>query len=262
MAAQEVFHAGVEEEVLKDVPREAEHHDEGHQGTARAANHQMAKVSPVALRLFTGQCAQAQVGFRLRARPMTGNDGAEAAFAAAIAAFPHHGVQAAGGQRRELGQHLADERQIGVDLRWPLRRAAARQTRLCQHPGNSFGMHAQLPGDGSDTPLFDVVIAQNLRLEIRWNRHDRVLFVCSDGPGVAGSLAVRVLNSNDRSPCSAIPACAQTVGCPGAIAGRQPKPDPPPAEHSPGPGGNRDAALYFAACRNGVPGSGATAPHG
>jgi len=173
------------------------------------------------------------------------------------AAFPHHGGHAAGGQRRDLGQHLADERQTGGDLQRSLRRAG-----LCQHPGDRFGMHAQRPGDGSDASRFDVATAQNLRLEIRWNRHDRVLFVCSGGPGVAGSLAVRVLNSNDRGPCGAIPACAQTVGCPGAIAGRQPRPDPPPADHSFGPGVNRDASRYFTACSNGMPGIGTTAPHG
>jgi hypothetical protein len=88
------------------------------------------------LRLFAGQRAQAQIGLRLRARPMAGDDVAEVARAAAIAALAHHGVQAAGGQRRELLQHLADERQIGVDLRWPLRRADARQAGLRQHPGD------------------------------------------------------------------------------------------------------------------------------
>ena len=37
-----------------------------------------------------------------------------------------------------------------------------------------------------------MVIAQDLRLELRWNSHDRVLFVCFDGPGAAGSLAYMV----------------------------------------------------------------------
>jgi len=81
---------------------------------------------------------------------MAGNDSAEAALAAALAAFPNHGVQAAGGQRRELCQHLADERQIGVDLQRPLRRPDARQAGLSKHLGAGFGMHAQLPGDRSD----------------------------------------------------------------------------------------------------------------
>jgi hypothetical protein len=90
MAAQEVLHAGVEEEAQKDLPREAEYHDECHQGAPRPTNHQMAEVSPVALRLFTRQGAQTKIGLRLRTWPMAGNDSAEAAFAAAIGATAPH----------------------------------------------------------------------------------------------------------------------------------------------------------------------------
>ena len=78
MAAQEILHAGVEEEAQEDLPREAEHQDKGHQGATRAANHQMAEVGPVALRLFTRQRAQAQIGLCFRTWPMAGDDGAEA----------------------------------------------------------------------------------------------------------------------------------------------------------------------------------------
>ena len=186
---------------------------------------------------------------------MAGDDGAEMAWPAAIAAFASHRVQAAGGQRREPGQHLADERQIGIDLRWPPRRSDARQAGLGQNPGDGFGMHAQLPGDRSDPPLFDMVVAQDLRLELRWNSHDRVLFVCFDGPGAAGSLAAHGLNSDDHNTGSTIAAGVQAVGCPAAIVARPP-PDPWPAQHSIDARVNRDASLYFAA-----PGSGAIAPH-
>jgi hypothetical protein len=117
-------------------------------------------------------------------------------------------------------------------------------------------MHAQLPGDRSDAPLFDVVIAQDLRLELRWNCHDRVLFACSDGPDAAGSLAEHVLHSDDHNTGSPIPACVEAVGCPWTIALRPPPPDPWPAQHPIDAGVNRDASLYFAA-----PGSGAPAPH-
>src|SRR5215471_11930136 len=102
MAAQEVLQAGVEEEAQKDLPRVAEHHDECHQGPARATDHQLAEVTPVTLRLFGGECAQTQIGLRLPAWPMAGNDSTEAALAAAITAFPHHAVQTAGGQRGEF----------------------------------------------------------------------------------------------------------------------------------------------------------------
>ena len=232
MTAQKILHAGVEEKAQKYVPREAEHHDEGHQGATGSTNHYVTKMTPVTLGLLPRQRAQAQIGLRLRAWPMAGDDGAEAAFAAAIAAFPNHRVQAAGGQRREPGQHLADERQIGVDLRWPLRRPDARQAGLGKHPGDGFRMHAQLPGDRSDAPLFNVVIAQDLRLEIRWNSHDRVLFVGSDGPGVAGSLAAHVPNSDGHNAGSTMLPAWRLSAVHAAIVARRPPPDPCPAQHS------------------------------
>ena len=37
VTTQEVLHAGIEEEAQKNLARVAQHHDEGHQGTARAA---------------------------------------------------------------------------------------------------------------------------------------------------------------------------------------------------------------------------------
>jgi hypothetical protein len=44
MAAQEVLHAGIEEEAQEDVARITQHHDEGHQGTLCTAC-KMANVS-------------------------------------------------------------------------------------------------------------------------------------------------------------------------------------------------------------------------
>src|SRR6202034_1408607 len=76
-----------------------------------------------------------------------------------------------------------------------------------------------------------MVVAQDPRLEFRWDSHDRVLCVGFGGPGAAGNLAAHGLN-------------------------RAPSPDPWSAQHSIDAGVNRDASLYFAA-----PGSCAIAPH-
>src|SRR5580704_14920707 len=102
-------------------------------------------------------------------------------------------------------------------------------------------MHPQLPGDRSDTPLFDMVVAQDLRLEFRWNSHDRVLFVGFEGPGAAKSLAAHVLNSADHNTGSTIRACVEAFGCPWTIALRPP-PDPQSAQHPIDAGVNRDAS--------------------
>ena len=47
MPAQKILHSGVEKEAQENLPRMAEHHDEGHQRAAGAANLKMAKVSPL-----------------------------------------------------------------------------------------------------------------------------------------------------------------------------------------------------------------------
>jgi hypothetical protein len=62
VAAQEAVHAGVQEEAQEDHARVAEHHHEGHQRAAGAADLQVAEVTPVDLRLLARQRAQAQVG--------------------------------------------------------------------------------------------------------------------------------------------------------------------------------------------------------
>ena len=56
VSAQEVLHAGVEEEAQEDPPRVAQHYDKRHQWTACPADGEMAEMSPVDLCLFAG-CA-------------------------------------------------------------------------------------------------------------------------------------------------------------------------------------------------------------
>ena len=102
----------------------------------------------------------------------------------------------------------------------------ARQAGLGQHTGDGFGMHPQLPADRSDTPLFDLVVAQDLRLELRWNSHDRILFVGFDGSGVAKNPAAHGLNSTGHNSGSTIAAGVRATDCPAAIAPRPPPPDP------------------------------------
>jgi hypothetical protein len=52
MAAQKVLHPCVEEEAQEDLARVAEHRDECHQRTPRAADLKMAKMSPIDLSLL------------------------------------------------------------------------------------------------------------------------------------------------------------------------------------------------------------------
>jgi hypothetical protein len=52
VATQEVLHPGVQEEAQEDLPRMAQHHDEGHQWAPCPADLELAEMSPVHLCLF------------------------------------------------------------------------------------------------------------------------------------------------------------------------------------------------------------------
>ena len=95
--------------------------------------------------------------------------------AAAIAPLAHHRVQPAGRQRRELLQGLMNEGQIRLNLGVSRRRSNSGQAGLGQYPRDGAMMHMQLTGDGANSPLLNVIIAQDLCLQIRRDGHGLLL---------------------------------------------------------------------------------------
>ena len=162
MAQQEAVHAGVQAEAQEDAARVAQHHHEGHQGPLGATDDEVAEVTPVDLCLLARQRAQAQVGLSRRARAVAGHEVAEVVGAARVATLAHHGVQAAGGERGELGQRLEHERQVGVDLAGAQRRLRAHHAGLSKHALHGVAVQVQLAGDGAHTPALGLVQAQDL----------------------------------------------------------------------------------------------------
>jgi hypothetical protein len=171
IAAQEVLHAGVEEEAQEDLSRVAQHHDEGHQRPPRTADVEMAEMRPIHLRLLAGERAQAQIGLGFGPRPMTGDEMAEMIRSTAIAALAHHDVEAAGGQPGEFLQRLGDEGQIGIDLRSTRRRPDPGQPSLRDHPPHYAVMDVQLRGNGAGGPFLGVMIAEDFGLDVRRRHH-------------------------------------------------------------------------------------------
>jgi hypothetical protein len=102
MAAQEVLHVRAHEETQKDASGPGQDHYKGHEWTLGLTDLDVAKVSPIALALFTGQGAQAQVGLGWGARAVPGDEVAEVVGSTAIATLHDHGVQAAGSEIGEL----------------------------------------------------------------------------------------------------------------------------------------------------------------
>ena len=68
-----------------------------------------------------------------------------------------------------------DEGQIGLDLRAPRRRPDPGQASLGQDPRHGAVVHMQLAGDRANAPFFDMIIAQDLRLQIGRDGHGALL---------------------------------------------------------------------------------------
>ena len=122
MAAQEALHAGVEEEAQEDPCASSSapsRRPSAGGGRGRSADGRSDPSRPAPAR--PAGCAGAG-----RPRPAgagdAGDEVAEVIGRARVAALAHHGVQPAGGQRRELLQRLQDERQVRIDPAGPQRR--------------------------------------------------------------------------------------------------------------------------------------------
>jgi hypothetical protein len=100
---------------------------------------------------------------------------AEVIGAAAITTLANHRVEAAGSERWETFERLADEGEIFVDLRRSRNGIQRRQTGLSENAPDSAVMHVQLARDRTDAPFLHVVIAQNVRLKLWGKGHNRSL---------------------------------------------------------------------------------------
>ena len=217
-------------------------------------------MGPVHLRLFARQAAQMQIGFGFRSRPMAGDQVAEMVGAAAIATLARHRKEAAGRQRRERLQRLADEGQIGVNLRRPWRRPDPGKAGLRQHAPHHAVVHMQLTGDGAHRPFLSVVVAQDLGLDVRGNHHVRVLSGrvsadLDDGSGGPGTHGGREPGAGDRTSDNARPPAE--VGHPRKLRRSQSSASRATENHPMTARVNPDASLYCSA-----PGNDALARHG
>jgi hypothetical protein len=175
MAAQEAVHPRVEEEAQEDAPRVTQHHHEGHQRAARAADMQMAEVAPVDLRLLARQSAQPQERLGRRARAHAGDEVAEVVRVAAVAALADHREQPRGGQRRVAVQRLQDERPVRVDAAGSQRRSRRRRLAgVREHAPHGTVVDVQLAGDGAHAPALGLVQAQDRGAQVGGDDQDKL----------------------------------------------------------------------------------------
>jgi hypothetical protein len=114
VAAQEVLHALIEEELQVQSSRIRLRHHEAGQSSLGAAHHHLSEVSPIDLRLLAGERLELQE--RLAAlRTQAGNGAPQLHDAAAIAAVANHLVDARGAQARMLIESVTNELHVGID---------------------------------------------------------------------------------------------------------------------------------------------------
>ena len=114
VAAQEVLHGLIEEELQIQCPRIGQRDHEAGQSAPGTAHHHVAEVRPIDLRLLAGKSLQLQE--RLAAlRTQAGHGAPQLHDAAAVSAIANHLVDARGAQTGMLFQGLAEELDVGID---------------------------------------------------------------------------------------------------------------------------------------------------
>ena len=114
VAAQEVLHRLIEEELQIQRSRIGQRHHEAGQGALGAAHHHVAEVRPIDLCLLAGKGLESQE-WLADLRTQAGHGAPQLHDAAGVAAIANHLVDARGAQPRMLLQSLADEREVGID---------------------------------------------------------------------------------------------------------------------------------------------------
>ena len=153
-----------------------------HQGPLGTPDGELAEVPPVHLGLLARQGFEAQIRLRQGAWSVMQHQVAKVVRPTRVAALAHHGVEAAGGERRVLLQGRLDKGQIRVQERRPMGSLQLWQPGLREHPIHRAMGDAQLPGDGPRQPLLDMEVAQDLGFEFRRNGQGRFLARATPGP--------------------------------------------------------------------------------
>ena len=170
VAAQEVLHGLIEEELQKQSSGIRQRHHEAGQGSLGAAHHHVPEVSPIDLPLLARKRLELQEWFAAL-RTQTGNGTPQLHHAAAISAVANHLVDARGAQARMLIESLANELDVGIGDGCSQRLGASEAFAL-NRIANGVRVDAQFTGNSSDLPVFGVKVAANLRVGFRTDHGD------------------------------------------------------------------------------------------
>ena len=165
VAAQEILHGLIEEELQIQSSRIRQRHHEAGQGSFGAAHHHVPKVSPINLRLLAGKRFELQERFAAL-RTQAGNGAPQLHHAAAVTAVANHLVDARGAQARMLIEDVANELEVGIDDGCSQRLGAFEAFAL-NRVTNGIRVDAQFTGDSADLPMLGVKVAANLCADFR-----------------------------------------------------------------------------------------------
>src|SRR5450631_166331 len=169
--AQKALHARVQKELHEHLARPRQNHHEGPERPTGTPNLQMAKVPPINLSGFARHAREAQISPGCAPRSMHRYNVSKMIGTSAVAAFAHHRVETASGQRWKALQRLENERYVRIGFGGSCRTLRRRHARTAQHSLHRSMMNLELARDRADPPLFNVIIAQNLCFEFRRYTH-------------------------------------------------------------------------------------------
>ena len=173
VAAQEVLHRLVEEELQIQRPRPGQGHYEATQSAPGAAHHDRAKRCPVNLCLFTDEDMKAQKCFlRLRTQPR--HHSPHLLDISSEAAVLEHLVQSRGAKPRMRFQRLPHQGKIRIQHRGPQLLGTMKSLHL-DGALHRIGMHSERLGDRAHLPVFGVKVAADLHPHLRI---DHLLLTC------------------------------------------------------------------------------------
>ena len=165
VAAQEILHGLIEEELQIQSSGIRQRHHEAGQSSLGAAHHHVPEVSPVDLRLLAGKRLELQERFAAL-RTQAGNGAPQLHYAAAVAAVANHLVNARGAKARMLIESVANELDVGIDDGCSQRLGAFEAFAL-NRIANGVRVDAQFTGDSADLPMLCVKVAANLCADFR-----------------------------------------------------------------------------------------------
>lgn len=156
MAAQKTLQGLIEREDRPHGPRVQQHHHETRQRAGAVADLHGAEAAPINLRFVPDKRGEASIQRGRHLWPEPADESAHLRGRAGIPAHPQHLVEPRGAEAWVLGERVAHEGQIRIEL-GAATGATADHARLGDRGAHRLMMDAEIGGDRADLPMLAIV---------------------------------------------------------------------------------------------------------